>query len=137
MDLGLEVVVFQGALLAASFISSVFSNIKDWWNNKISGKRCMKNIIDQSVAGFARFVGADFLERMCDRLTQRIFGIPRTQALENAYKHLGVDWRASELDINRAYRRLCLRHHPDRGGDVEEYVLLQSHMQVIRQEREM
>lgn len=37
----------------------------------------------------------------------------RTQALAE----LGLEDPVSDADIRRAYRRLMMRHHPDRGGD--------------------
>ena len=33
------------------------------------------------------------------------------------YKILGVDKNANEKDIKKAYRRLAVVHHPDKGGD--------------------
>ncbi|GAB2503282.1 J domain-containing protein [Lysobacter humi (ex Lee et al. 2017)] len=33
---------------------------------------------------------------------------------EDPYRELGVDADASDADIDRAYRRLMARHHPDR-----------------------
>ena len=35
----------------------------------------------------------------------------------NYYKVLGVDESSSQDEIKKAYRRLSLKHHPDRGGD--------------------
>ena len=39
--------------------------------------------------------------------------------MKNYYHILGLQNFASLNDIRRAYRRLALRHHPDRGGDAE------------------
>src|SRR4051812_13297385 len=36
------------------------------------------------------------------------------------YSILGADEDASRGDIERLYKRLAVRHHPDRGGDEEE-----------------
>ncbi|HEX2271452.1 MAG TPA: DnaJ domain-containing protein, partial [Pyrinomonadaceae bacterium] len=35
------------------------------------------------------------------------------------YAVLGVDKQASRVDIDRSYRRLASKHHPDRGGSEE------------------
>ncbi len=40
---------------------------------------------------------------------------------ERARALLGVDRRASEADIRRAYRRQARRHHPDAGGDADTF----------------
>merc|ERR550532_571937 len=37
------------------------------------------------------------------------------------YKTLEVDKGASEPDIKRAYRKLAVKHHPDKGGDPEKF----------------
>ncbi len=39
---------------------------------------------------------------------------------EGLYQCLGVSKDADESEIKRAYKKLALKHHPDKGGDVEE-----------------
>lgn len=38
---------------------------------------------------------------------------------EGLYKSLGVPKDADENTIKKAYKKLALKHHPDKGGDVE------------------
>ena len=33
------------------------------------------------------------------------------------YQTLGVDKTATQAEIKKAYRKLSMQHHPDRGGD--------------------
>merc|ERR1719436_2068211 len=40
---------------------------------------------------------------------------------EKFYKVLDVDKGASEADIKKAYRKLAVKHHPDKGGDPEKF----------------
>ena len=37
------------------------------------------------------------------------------------YKVLGVNENSSDDEIKKAYRKLSLKHHPDRGGNAEEF----------------
>lgn len=37
------------------------------------------------------------------------------------YKILGIDKDADENAIKRAYRKLAMKHHPDKGGNAEEF----------------
>jgi curved DNA-binding protein CbpA len=36
------------------------------------------------------------------------------------YKALGVEKDADEAELKKAYKKLALKHHPDRGGDAEK-----------------
>ena len=40
---------------------------------------------------------------------------------EDLYNILGVSRNADESEIKKQYRKLCLTHHPDKGGDDEMF----------------
>ena len=69
------------------------------------------------------------------KLTEFLFDLPRDVALEESYNYLGVTKSSSNNEVNKAFRNLCLKHHPDKGGDVSEFISLQSHMAIIKQAR--
>ena len=148
------------ALLAAYLTADVIWNIRKWFHGEISGERCVKNIVDTgfSLAGGAvagtlvgSYAGAAFgppgvfiggfvggilgttaTNYVVDRLTQWFFGLPKDVALENAYRLLQVPCQASNDVINKSFKKLCLKHHPDKGGNREDWEKLQLSMQIIR-----
>ncbi|HEX5966063.1 MAG TPA: DnaJ domain-containing protein [Pyrinomonadaceae bacterium] len=48
------------------------------------------------------------------------------------YAVLGVDKDASQIDIDRSYKRLAAKHHPDRGGSEERMKLLNEAYGVLK-----
>lgn len=167
-----------GKLVPVSIIGiqmsyEIYCNIRMWWHDEISGKRCAKNIIDSGIgiaSGVAGGVGGSYAgaaigtaiapgigtgiglvvggivggiagvelaNRLCDLLTQTIFDLPKTVALENAYCFLELSPKASNDEVNKQFRKLALQYHPDKqGGSNEKFQLLQSHVGVIKAARE-
>jgi len=41
--------------------------------------------------------------------------------MENFYQTLGVSETASQDEIKKAYRKLAVQHHPDKGGDEDTF----------------
>ena len=65
------------------------------------------------------------------------WNLPKDEAVDAAYKILGVRHRSSNGEINKAFRALSLKHHPDKGGDTETFAKINAAMEIIRLERDM
>jgi len=50
----------------------------------------------------------------------------------NYYSVLGVDKTASQDDIKKAYRRLAMKYHPDRGGSDEKFAQINQAYDVLK-----
>jgi DnaJ family protein A protein 2 len=50
------------------------------------------------------------------------------------YDVLGIDESATAAEVKRAYRKLSLKHHPDKGGDTEVFKRVTSAYEVLSDE---
>ena len=41
--------------------------------------------------------------------------------MEDFYQILGVNQNATQDEIKKAYRKLAVEHHPDKGGDENKF----------------
>ncbi len=41
--------------------------------------------------------------------------------MNNPYKTLGVEENADDIQIKKAYKKLAMQHHPDKGGDAKKF----------------
>jgi hypothetical protein len=99
-----------------------------YWTDKRQRAQCMA--IDQytrvpdnlaavantleALRAIERYGGAEILDRA-------FTGFTALPAPESAYRILGVPEGASKGDVQAAYRRLASQHHPDNGGDEEQF----------------
>lgn len=152
-------------VLTAGFLAAdAIHNIYRWWNGEISGARASKNVVDATASVLGGFggcsagtmvgsyagpvgagigcavgsiVGSNAASSLSDHLTQSIFGIPPSEALENAYRYFGVSKNADTEDINKIFRRLSKQYHPDKpGGSHSKFIEVNTYLEVIRASRE-
>ena len=63
--------------------------------------------------------------------------VAEEEAVEKAYKVLGVKHSSSNSEINKAYKMKALQNHPDKGGDKNKFVEIQTAMEVIKAARNL
>lgn len=51
---------------------------------------------------------------------------------KNPYKILGIKYSATEAQIEKAYHKQCIKHHPDHGGDPEYFKKIQAAYESIK-----
>ena len=68
-------------------------------------------------------------------LTEWLFDLPPTVALEKAYAYLEIKPSCTNTEVNVAYRHLALKYHPDKGGSAEAFQKLQFATAIIKQAR--
>ena len=54
--------------------------------------------------------------------------------MSDYYKILGINKSATQDDIKKAYRKLAMKHHPDRGGNVDEFQKIEEAYRVLSNE---
>ena len=55
--------------------------------------------------------------------------------MEDFYKILGITKNASKEEIKKSYRKLSMKHHPDRGGNKEMFQKINEAYQILGDER--
>lgn len=151
------------SLLVVNLSRETARNIAAWCDGDMDGARCAKNIIDttsSAVGGYVGIcsgaaagsmfgivgmalggvVGGWFGQctagEMAHELTQALFALPRTVAVQRAYEFLSVSAYASDQEVNQAYRRLALQLHPDKPmGSHNAFIKLQCCMEIVRLDR--
>lgn len=58
-------------------------------------------------------------------------GPPREVSNSKYYEVLGVDKTASPDEIKKAFRKLAMKEHPDKGGNIEKFQEIQGAYEVL------
>lgn len=58
-------------------------------------------------------------------------GPPKEVNNTKYYELLGVDKNVSMDDLKKVFRKMALKHHPDRGGDTEKFQEIQQAYEVL------
>jgi curved DNA-binding protein CbpA len=87
-----------------------------------------------SESGVSRY--RDFLEKAAGNVTRLTTSSDQHKMSKDYYKVLGVLPTAAAVEIKRAYRKLALKHHPDKGGQEEEFKRISEAYSVLIDENE-
>lgn len=78
-------------------------------------------------------LGADAGEYAFGSAIRKLLNVAPNDALESAYAYLGVQHDVSNTELNKAYRKLTLTHHPDKPeGSEEKWEVLNTHVEIIK-----
>lgn len=69
-----------------------------------------------------REIYGDFFGSFYERLAA--FFLKTSVKPVDSFVTLGLTEDATEEDVKKAYRKLSMEHHPDRGGDKEKFILI-------------
>lgn len=149
-----------GLVLSVGLLGyELYSEVRKYWKGEIDGYTCAQNLttsFSSAAAGFAGGAGAIALcagagpwgllfagvagALMASGLTtmavkaafEGIFGTDRERALKKAYEELGLKEGASDHAVRQSYLDLAKRMHPDKGGDKEKFIKINSAYELIR-----
>jgi len=95
-------------------------------------------VVVGGVAGgvFGSLMGADMFRNWFAKKTEEILSCPADIAVERAYDFFGLSPTCTNADINKRYKELSLRYHPDKGGDKDKFVELQTHHAILKAARD-
>jgi curved DNA-binding protein CbpA len=81
---------------------------------------------------FCGYAAAEIMNRICLHLQQKLFVDNRVTAVSEAMKILELEGTITPEKVRSAYLRLSRIHHPDRGGNNEDFVAIHAAYELIR-----
>lgn len=68
-----------------------------------------------------------------DRLNEQKEGVKvLPERILTSLSKLGLNELPTEAELKKRYRQICLRHHPDTGGDTKRFVSLKKDYESVR-----
>lgn len=147
-------VCFSGEGLERSELGfDVTVEVRRWLLGEVTGRQCAEFVLDRAATVPANFKHGgwqiDVLGgplgavvggyRDAEWLYSEVFAAHQADAVQWAFTLLNVagtaegDWsNVSTEDVSLAYRRICIRSHPNRGGKPKEFLRLQVAMEIVR-----
>ena len=159
--------IINVGLVTAILAYELWQVLSQWYKGEISGKFAAKKALDAVTVGlvggiggaelgmcigsmvapgigtivggiFGSVLGTVVVANVSGWMSCKIFNVPKTAAIDNAYRFVGVDHQAPNGDINKSYRKKAVKYHPDKNKSdkaKEEWHKLQVSMVIIRLDR--
>lgn len=145
-----------GGLERSELGGETTAEVRRWLLGETSGPQCSQVVLDRALTVLSNFKLSSGcqLEVLggplgaivggysdADWLLDEVFGKQPGEAVRDAFANLGFrerlagtgDWSNVAADeISLAYRRMCLRGHPSRGGSPRGYLKMQVAMELVR-----